>query len=395
MLIQLAFKNIMRNKKRTLLTVSAVFFGVFLVVIAKGFNDGLGARTANLFIHAATGAAKVVSQSYQLESVENPLDYPINKYQPIISQLKADPRIQAIAPRISFRGSLSNGSDEIDLTGIGVEPVNEERVFNRSTNITAGSFLKENQTGIVIGKKLGEILDLKVGDTVTVIARATEMGYNALDLEIVGLIDTGNQMIDENTFFVSIGFARQFLSFSGITDIAIAVKQLSQLETVIGDFEKHKNLNSVKMMGWKYFARDYLTIIGIQNKKIGFLSLTILLMAGAGITNTMLMAMMERKREIANFMALGVQRREIIELFLFEGLAIGFVGSLLGLITGAVLIGVFKATGTKFGSATPVFPISGYVYFLIGIKLAILSSIYPAKQATKLLPVEVLRNNQG
>ena len=151
MFMQLAFKNLTRNKKRTLLTLSTVIFGVFLVVVAVSFNDGLGAQAANLFIKADTGAGKVVSQSFELENLENPLDYPINNYQPVIEELKANQRIKAISPRITFRGSLSNGTDEINLSGIGVDPVQEDKVFARSAAITAGCFLKPGKVGIVIG----------------------------------------------------------------------------------------------------------------------------------------------------------------------------------------------------------------------------------------------------
>jgi ABC-type lipoprotein release transport system permease subunit len=395
MLIQLAFKNITRNKKRTLLTMTAVIFGVLLVIVATSFNEGLGSRTVNMFINADTGGAKVVSRRYELEEVENPLDYPIDDYSSVIAALRDDHRIEAISPRIMFRGSLSNSTDEISLTGIGVEPAEEERVFQRSRYLTDGSFLKGNPDGIVIGQKLGELLNLTVGDTVTVIARASQMGYNAVDLEIVGLIKTDNPVIDENSFFVTSAFARDFLSFTSITDIAIAVKKPSQINAVIKDFGK-RNLKMVKMMSWKYFARDVLSIIEIQNMKIAVLSFTILLMGGAGITNTMLMAMMERKKEVANFMAQGVRRSEIIKLFLFEGLAIGFLGSFIGLILGAVTVGILRVSGASFGGAPPVFnPAAGLGYFLIGIVLATFSTIYPADQAAKLLPVNVLRDFQG
>lgn len=410
MLIQMAVKNVFRNRKRTIITVLAVFWGVLLSIVANGINKGMEWQMGNLFIKTDSSSLKIVNRDYNLEDLENPLDYPIKESGRVLPALKDIPNVKAYSPRITFHGSLSNGSDEIRAVGLGVDPESEDEVFARSSGIVQGHYLTAGEEGIVVGKDLARLLGLKSGDSVTVISQAAQMGINAYDLEIKGLIETGNPVLDGGAFWVPLEFAQDFLSFTGVTDIAVALRNNSRIDAFKERFETLQFPDRVKVASWRDYARDYMEFVAFRGRIISILMVMVLLMAAAGIMNTMLMAMMERKREIGNLMALGVRRGEILRLFLIEGTMIGILGSVVAVILGSSVVAYFQWQGIPLGvdfmNNTGSVPIAGklyayleplqvLLYFLMGIGVAVISTVYPALKSTGMQPVEAIRGTGG
>lgn len=406
MLIQMAFRNIFRNKRRTGLTMVAVFFGVFLLTVFNGFSSGMEWQIGDLFIKTNTGAVKVVSSSYKIDDLENPIDYPIRNYPVVERRLKQDQRIAAYSPRITFHGSLNNGLDEISATGVGIDVIKEDAVFNRTQSIVAGTFLKPGEEGVVVGAELAKLLKVRVGDMISVVAQATQMGKNAYELEIKGLIRTGNPLIDEYGFFVPLNFAKEFLTLDGVTDVAVKLKNYGDIDRLTNELRKVNMGSGNSILTWRDFANDYMGLIEYRKKMIGIVSAVILLIAGVGIVNTMLMAMMERKREIGNLLALGLRRSKIIRLFTLEGIFIGLLASLAACILGGLILAYGQSNGlplnlNEIGNS----PIAGKLYlklnfqyvlgfFGLGIAVTACSALYPAMKSARLNPVEALRDDR-
>jgi putative ABC transport system permease protein len=367
-------------------------------------------QMGNMFIKTDSSSLKIVNQDYNLDDLENPLDYPIKDEGKILPLLKDTPNVKAYSPRITFHSSLSNGSDEIRAMGLGVDPKSEDKVFARSSGIVQGHYLAPGEEGILVGKDLARLLGLKTGDSVTVISQAAQMGMNAYDLEIKGLIETGNPVLDSGAFWVPLAFARDFLSFTGVTDIAVALRNNSRIDAFTQQLARQRFPDRVKVASWRDYARDYMEFVKFRGRIISILMTMILLMAAAGIMNTMLMAMMERKREIGNLMALGVQRGEILRLFLIEGMMIGVLGSFVAVVLGSSVVAYFQWQGIPLGAefmsnigSVPIAgklyaylePIEVLLYFLMGIGVAVISTVYPALKSAKLQPVDAIRGTGG
>lgn len=411
MLVQMAFKNVFRNRKRTMITLSAIFLGVYLTIVANGFNKGMEWQTDNLTIKTDTGMIKLVAKGFTLnDNLEDPLDFPVRHSEKVITALKANRQVLAYSPRITFHGNLSNGIKEIKAVGLGVEPALEERLFRRKSGIIAGQFLESGQNGLVLGTKLAQLLELKIGDNVTVISKGAEMGLNAYDLELTGIIGTGNPAVDSTTFFVTADFAKQFLTFNDVTDIALSIKDLTQAEA-LGKALQTQFQGKITPYYWRDYTKGFRQLVEMQKQLTGIMTLIILLMAAASITNTMLMAVMERKREIGNLMAQGVRPVEILGLFLLEGVVIGVLGSISGAVLGFFTVFYFQNNGialTATGMAGQLqnVPIGSKLYMVLdwanmvltlglGIVVATLATFYPATQSAKLRPLEALTGNRG
>lgn len=409
MLTKMAFKNVFRNRKRTVVTIAAIFYSVVFISVFNGFNLGLEWQIRDQYVKTYCGDFEVVGEDYAIDEMKNPIEYPLKNHKAVEKELARDKNVKAYSSRITFQGGLySDNADEEDdailATGIGIDPVQEDAVFTRSKSIIAGRYLKPGEKGVVIGADLADLFDLKVGDKVEVMVQPTKMGAEpvARRMNVAGLIRTGNPLIDGEVFFITLDMARSLLSYAGITEIAVKLKDGSQFDKIIDRFKQPGFERKASVLTWRDFSEGYISIVEIRKRMINILSAIVLTIAAIGIINTMLMAMAERKREIGNLMAQGVRQNEIIRLFVIEGMAIGFIGSLAAAVVGSVII----LLGQKYGvpmdlSKLENAPIAGKLYFyfnpldiaryfLMGTVTGALATIYPAVKTAKLEPVEAL-----
>jgi putative ABC transport system permease protein len=397
MILKMAFRNIFRHKIRTSLTLVIIVVGVMVAILGEGLNRGLERQIIDTSLRTEIGINKLYQKGYYDEKEDNdPKDFLIENEKEIRELLKG----KEVAYRIHFNGSVNNGIEELGVSFYGVDRFEEDKIFNRTTYLLEGNFLK-NKEDIVIGYELANLLNLKLGDSITIIARTKNNSINAYDLTIGGIIKTENPFIDGKTAFINIEFAKKFIEISNVNDIVVNT-ELTQDEI--------KNINNldIRVVNYKEELSGFLDIVKIRRKAFGIISMVILLMAGVGIINTMLMVMLERRKEIGILMANGMQKKEILTLFLYEGMILGIVGSLIGFIIGSLITLKLQQTGIPLpqdfndgGFALPIsqkfyvyydFGIS-FIYFIVGIIVALFASFYPANKATKLEPVEVIRNN--
>ncbi|WP_134111968.1 ABC transporter permease [Hypnocyclicus thermotrophus] len=217
---------------------------------------------------------------------------------------------------------------------------------------------------------------------------------------ISGIFKTNNILLDKNVIFLSRNFAKEFLEIDKINDIVIKDELLDN------ELEKLNKLN-IEIINYTIELKNMIEAMKIKRQSMFVVSIILLLMAGVGIINTMLMVMLERKREIGILMANGMNRKEILILFLSEGTTIGVIGSTIGFILGTLVTLYYQKNGIllpkEIDSFTNNIPISSifyfsynstisFIYLIIGILVAAISSIYPAYKATTLEPAEVIRN---
>ena len=396
MILKMAFRNIFRHRIRTVLTMVTMIVGIFLALLGEGINSGLEVQVKDIYINTETADYKLYANGFYEDKEDNDqLEFPIGKSDSIAGLLKGN----NFSPRISFKGSITNGLEELSVDILGIDKDLENSVFNRKGYMDSGTFLNEPE-GVVIGSDLFQLLNLKLGDGVTLIARTSKNSINAYDLSVEGVIKTGNPLLDSRIVFINMDLAKKFADTKSINDIAIK-GELSPVQII-----ELKKLG-VDVLSWHDEVKGILEIARIRRKAFAIISFTILLMAGVGIANTMIMAMLERQKEIGIMMANGMSRKDILLLFLGEGTIVGTVGSFLGFVLGTIFVLYYQKNGIAIHLDTAglgmSIPISEklYTYFdlnrsivfmLIGILISILAILYPSIKSTRLNPIEVIRD---
>jgi putative ABC transport system permease protein len=396
MILKMIFRNIFRYKKRTVLTLITMIVGIYLAILGEGLNSGLENQITDIYIKTDTSHYKIYGKDFYLEKDDNDqLEYPIENLEKIEKILKN----KDYSKRLLFKGSITDGKEELIAQFIGVESPKENLVFERDKYMVEGSFV-DDENSLVVGFEMARLLDLGIGNEVTIIARTASQSINAYSLVITGIIKTGNTLMDSSSIFIDLDFAHRFADTPFINDIAV--------KTLLTD-EEVESLEKLQIdfIPWQEEIKDILRITSIRRKAFAIISMTILVMAGVTIANTMLMAMLERQKEIGIMMANGMNNWEILLLFLGEGTFVGSLGSFIGFLFGGITTKYYQNNGIQIAIKSSDLginiPFSDRLYlyfdleksliiFIVGILFSAVASIYPAIKSIRLDPSEAIKD---
>jgi ABC-type lipoprotein release transport system permease subunit len=407
---RLGWRNLKRNRRRTWITASTVALAVLLLQFSTALLIGVEQQSFDNLINYQTGHAKIYADGYFEERDEFPLDYTFEDGGALQADIEAIPGVAAATPRLTFQAQLSNGMDQIPCLGVGIRiQGSDSDVFRIPQSVVDGEYLADDDEGILLGSGIAEIFEVGAGDWLTVLAKTQYGAYEALDLPIVGLIGTGNPLIDRNSFLVPLPTAQYILDMEGAaTEMAVrfsaTAREAGTLERLESTIEAS---GAFDVKGWREMESDFMALV--QAKRMGqviFLGI-FLILAVVGITNTILMAAYERTREIGMLMAIGLRGTGIRRLFLVEGALTGLIGGAIGSLIALGLIVWLASVGIDFaalyGDMDIGYPVKDTLYPALNLPilavgwlftgfLAAIASLYPAARASHSRPVEALRH---
>jgi len=413
MLLKLAFRNVFRNKRRTFITFTAISFGLAAMIVGKALMDGIDLDSQRNIINFQTAHLKIFADGYFDKKDDMPLNLTISEPKLVMSALDSIPQIRGIEPRVSFGGLLINRTEDLGCMFIGIDPLADPDVFDLNNSLLEGRFLAPQKEEMLIGVDLARTFNVELGDILTLETVMADSARNAIDLEVAGIFETGNPIVDNGTVFIPLDVAQELLNLGDqVTEIAAKLDRLEQLSQAAKQMSAvlaKLGLND-KVFRWDQIAGDFLEISKMKVKFMALISLIMIVIATFGITNTMLMATMERTREIGMMAALGMKQRNIMFLFIIESGIIGLLGSLLGCILGAALSLYIEIVGIDYSSmgesfkdlAATTYPITGAYYadlrwevlvwtFIFGVIVSMLAGVWAAWRASRLEPTDALR----
>ena len=390
MLLKISFRNIFRNKKRNFLTMSFITFGITLAIFYHGIIKGFTFQTLEIARKTDMGNYKVYSQGFYKDRDENEkLDFLFDE-----KDFFGKYKLNKAVPRLNFDGTITSGEWSLPVVFYGVDREKENSFFEREKDIIYGDFLLKPE-GVVIGSGIAKDLNLKLHDEITILTRTSQKSINAYDLEITGIINTKNSLLNKNTVFLNMSFAKEFILSQNVNEIII--------------FDKNPPVvDGYDLISLEKELDEMISLMEVKGKSATNMVFLILLMGAVGIANAMLMAMLEREKEIGIFLAMGMETREIKLMFLLESFFLGVLGSGMGLILGTFIV----LLTAKYGIPLPasfydgmdlnmilpdrmyaVISVKTYIaYFVLGVVVSSLAGIYSSLKSSKIEPLEVLRD---
>lgn len=332
-LLRVAFRNLFRQKRQTFITAIAIALGLGLYIYMDSMLTGLDVESTHNLIFYESAAARVHTQAYAADRENLPLDEAIYNVKDVLDAFPAD--VEA-SPRISFSAEIIVYEDPFPADGSlqaivhAVDPHRDEKVFH---TLRGMRFPQENSA--ILGAWLAEDLGAEVGFPLTVVTRTQDGYFQTFDLEVAGLITTPNPQTNR-MMFITLDYADEVLNMRGsVTEIDLQVPLPLVTDYVELSREITRKFPGLQLVDWRELGEDFLLLAQAKRSTSGLFIFIVLIIVVVGISNTLLMAVQERTREIGVLRALGMRDREIRRMFFFEAVSIGFIGSL-----GAIVVGI-------------------------------------------------------
>ncbi len=414
MLFKMAARNLLRNRRRSLINAVVIVISVASVVLALGFFKGMEDQMIDNLIRTKTGHIQIHSEGYverEKEDEEIALELSIDDPSQLKELLKKDPSVEDVTSRIKFVGTVSNGIDSMPTLGIGIEPVSEPRVSSLvQVTQERGRYLASgDEASILIGKEMTILLNAELGDILTI---ATETAYgavNAMDFEVVGIFRANLPEYERMMVFIPITQAQQLLDMGrGVSEIAMTIDDPDNDDKVKEGLQQSigGSISGLEFHTWRDLEGDAIAIARAKLKGFMIILFFVFVIVASIIINTMLMAVLERTREVGMMLAMGIKRSQVVILFLFEGLILGLTSSLVGCAIGGLITEYFTTTGISMGMDMESWgmPLTGQYFYtsfkasmlftalIFGIILVIIATLYPAYKASKLKPIDAIRH---
>jgi putative ABC transport system permease protein len=403
---RIAFRNLRRQPIRTLIAVSANFFGVLALMLGGGFIEWIFWAMQEATVYSKLGHIQIAKRGFFSQAQEEPSSFIIPDESNELSQITTMPSIRMVTTRLAFNGLASRQETTTSFVGEGVEPEKEARVSNL-LHIVKGNGLSSNDPkGIILGQGLAKNLGVDVGDTLVLLVSLSSGGINAVEGHVRGLFFTVSKEFDDSALRIPIELARELLRVSGAHTWIVLLDRTEDTGKVLAQMKDRLSTNksALEVKSWNELADFYNKTVTLYSRQMIVVKLIIALIIVLGIANTMTMNVLERTGEIGTLMALGNRGRQIMRLFVIEGLMLGLIGGLLGISIGYGLgeaisyvgIPMPPAPGMTTGFTGQIRVTLGLAAqaFLLAASTALFASLYPAWKASRLNIVDALRHNR-
>lgn len=402
--LKLAVRNLRRHLRRTLITLTAVAVGLAGLIFLWGYVDGTNRQMITNITGYLTGHIEIHQRGYHDDPT---LDLAFGEPSGIAVRVAGTPSVAAVAPRIEGEALLSGQDKTRGVLVVGIDPRYEDKVTTIARAIKEGSYLDlADPKGIVLGDRVAEILQVRVGDEVALVTQAADGSVGAARYRVRGIYDSGIDLIDAMYVFLTLPAAQELYALEGrITTLALRLDDIGAVPRTAAALGQQLG-NQFEALGWQRLVPGMVANVQFHEMMANIVLFIVFVIVTLGIANTILMGVLERTHELGVMMALGTGRGQVARVVLYEALLLGLIGIGLGVALGLVVVGYFGRFGidlTQYSKAMQMMPgLTGVVYPSVGagqlawlavlILLATLgASIYPAIKAAGLTPIEAIQ----
>lgn len=412
-LIQIAKTHLLTRKKQSAIASLGVTFGIGTFVVLVSFMTGLNGlldglilnRTPHIRIYnEVQPSAKQPIQLrpefkgavHMVHSIKPKQDQAsIYNNQPLMATLKKNPLVMGVTPQVSARIFYQSGSVLLNGNAIGIDPLEEDRLFNFKQYVVNGlpRDLANNDNGIVLGIGVAKKLSIGIGDRVQLLS-SSGATYR---LKVVGFFQSGLADIDKLQSYMNVKTAQRIAGEGNnhVTDISVKLHDIEKAKGLSDEIAQTYGVNSIDV---KAANAQFETGTTIRNIITYAVSITLLIVAGFGIYNILNMVIYEKMNDIAILKATGFSGSDVKRIFIYQAMFIGVVGGLIGLAMGGLLSFLISKAPfeTEAIPTVKTFPVNFQpLFYVIGAVFAIVTTFFagylPARKASKIDPVEIIR----
>ncbi|WP_122835053.1 ABC transporter permease [Burkholderia pseudomallei] len=403
MLLSLALRNVLRNRRRSAITISSVAIGLAAMTFLWGFTDGMNREMVENTTRYFAGDAQVHLKGYHDDPI---LDLAMPDAAPVLGMVRNDRGIAAASLRLEARALASHGDRSRGVTLVGVVPQDEAKVTILFDAIVAGRALTDASPGVLIGENLAEALGVQPGQMLAFVGQAYDGSISSGQFPVRGIFRSKIDDLDGFVAVMPLALVREFLSApQGATAIAMRLRERTALSESSATLAARLG-NRYEVVGWPRLLPMVAVSARFHEVTTYIVLLVFFVVVVAAVANPVLMSVMERTHEFGIMLAVGMSRSRILRLVLYESILLGMAGLIVGNALGWTVTGYFGKAGihlhafeaglrTMPGLSDVVYPVlsieRGVVLSVAVFIIAGLAALYPAVKAVRLRPVDAIR----
>jgi ABC-type lipoprotein release transport system permease subunit len=402
MITQIAWRNVWRNKVRSLVVIASVAVGIWASTFIAAFSSGMRHRYVETAIHNEVSHIQVHARGY-LDDPE--LSESIPDAGVVVSQIKKMPGVKSVSSRLLVNAMAATASTSTGVLLRGIDTLDENNTTGIGKNLVEGSYLSGATLPVFISKELAEKLHVKLKHKIVFTFQDAQGNMTSAAFRVTGIFKTNNSTFDLQNVFLRDADLSALLKMDGeASEIAILLNNDNEVPTLLSKLKTIFPKYDVK--DWKQIAPELALTVDSLNETLYMFILIIVLALVFGIVNTMLMAVLERTHEIGMLMAIGMNRKKLFRMIMTETFYLSLVGTPVGLLLAYITIvltgkygislALFAQGLSSFGISKMVYPeLEASVYGVIAVFIfagTVLASFYPAIRALKLNPTDAMRS---
>jgi len=403
MLVKIAWRNIWRNKLRSIVVLLSIVLGIwsglFIMAMTLGLNE-----------QRMSGAVNTYLSHIQVHDPDYPTDQKLNqtiKYpDKILKDISNESNIKSFCKRQIANGMAASAKGTYGIQILGIDPIEEKKVTTISTHLVQGTYFEKfKRNPVVLGEKLADKLGLKIKSKVILTFQNSSGDLVSFAGRVEGIFKTNSSVFDKTSIFVK---QKDLANYTGLGDkiheIAVLTSSMENVDSVKSDLKKAGK--NYKVESWDELSPE----LGYAQEMMGtmvYIFMGIILLAlSFGIINTMLMAVLERKKELGMLMSVGMNKMKIFLMIVLETLFLALIATPVGMLLAKISIDYFGENGIDLSVVAQGLESLGIgsiiytylpedLYFKITVFtliVTLIASVFPARRALKLNPVEALRS---
>jgi putative ABC transport system permease protein len=400
----LALKNAFRNRRRSFVTLAAIALGLAAINLFSGYIANVYAGLEQQAVMGERlGHLTIFRRGFLLEGKLKPKRYLFTPEETrrLQTLILREPGTKLLSPRLSLNGLISNGEASTVFIGEGIVPEHNDMLGAADEGDTGGRLDPNRPAGVAVSSDLAKLLNLRKGETFSLLASTIDGQANAVDADVVDIFNTGSAGTNDKYVLTSLALAQSLMNTDAVERVIVLLDNAGMTEKVKLDLSRRLRAAGfdVEIRTWQEMSSFYTQVKGLFDMIFSFIASIVLVISAMSVANTMSMAVVERTREIGTLRALGSTSAGVVRLFAFEGLWIALLGCLLGLVVTLVAASAINASGIGYippnSSDRVLLQIDldwlrmGAIALAVSF-FAVLCAAYPAYRATRVEIVDAL-----